>query len=255
MKKVLEVRGLKKSYGNVHAVRGIDLSAEEGEIFGLIGHNGAGKSTAIECILGTGKMDEGKVSILGLDPLRDRKKLFSRAGVQFQHTGWQERLKVGEACEVAASLYPRPQEWKKLLERFSLAGKEKKEVKELSGGERQKLAVVLALIPDPQILFLDELTTGLDPGARREIWKYLKGLRENGVTIILTSHYMDEVENLCGRIAILKNGLVTAQGTPKELVEKHNAKNLEDVFLLYMDRPEEMDNQTDNSRETAEASV
>ena len=239
MNTVLEVMGLTKNYGPLRAVDGLSIRAERGEIFGLLGHNGAGKTTTIECILGTRKPDSGTVSVLGMDPVKNRKTLFTKVGVQFQHSRFQDKLRVWEACEITASLYPSAKDWRELLKGFGLADKEKKPVKELSGGEGQKLSIVLALIPGPEILFLDELTTGLDPNARRGIWKYLTDLKEGGVTIILTSHYMDEVENLCNRIAILKNGIITAQGTPRELVTRHGAGNLEEVFLLYMDKDEE----------------
>lgn len=238
MNTVLEVKGLTKNYGTLRAVDNLDLRAEKGEIFGLLGHNGAGKTTTIECVLGTRKPDAGQITVLGMNPAKDRKILFTRVGVQFQHSRFQDKLRVREACEVTASLYPRVKDWKELLKTFGLAEKEKVLVKDLSGGEGQKLSIVLALIPDPEILFLDELTTGLDPKARRGIWKYLKNLKAGGVTIILTSHYMDEVEHLCDRIAILKNGIIMAMGTPRELVARHGALNLEEVFLLYMDKDE-----------------
>lgn len=239
MNTVLEVTGLTKNYGALRAVDTLDLRAEKGEIFGLLGHNGAGKTTTIECILGTRKPEAGQISVLGMDPVKDRKTLFARVGVQFQHSRFQDKLRVWEACEVTASLYPRGKDWKELLKQFGLSDKEKTPVKELSGGEGQKLSIVLALIPDPEMLFLDELTTGLDPKARRGIWKYLMDLKDGGVTIILTSHYMDEVEHLCDRIAILKNGVLMALGTPRELITRHGAENLEEVFLLYMDKDEE----------------
>ncbi|RPJ08261.1 MAG: ABC transporter ATP-binding protein [Spirochaetaceae bacterium] len=236
MNTVLNVTGLTKSYGNLLAVDRLELCVPDGEIFGLLGHNGAGKSTTMECILGTSKPDAGEVRILGLDPKKERRKVFARVGVQFQETKYQDKLLVWEACETAASLYPRTQDCNELLERFHLTDKKKAVVNELSGGERQKLSVVLAMIPKPEILFLDEFTTGLDPQARRGIWKYLKELKATGVTIILTSHYMDEVEFLCDRIAIMKQGRITAAGTPSELVAKHKTKNLEDVFLKYMEK-------------------
>lgn len=233
-KKVLEVRNLRKTYGPVVAVDNLNFSVARGEIFGLLGHNGAGKSTTVECVLGTRERDAGTVSLLGLDPGRDRKRLFAKVGVQFQQSRFQDKLRVSEACETTAALYGRTQDWNALLERFHLEGRRKTYVNELSGGERQKLAVALALIPEPEVLFLDELTTGLDPAARREIWEYLKALKGNGVTVILTSHYMDEVEYLCDRIAILKNGKIALEGIPRDLVRGHGAKNLEDVFLEAM---------------------
>lgn len=235
---VLEVRGLRKAYGNVLAVGGIDLTVRKGEIFGLLGHNGAGKSTTIECVLGTKKRDAGRVSLLGMDPVRDRKKLFADIGVQFQNTRFQDKLRVWEACETQAALYGTAQDFEPLLERFGLAERRATYVNELSGGERQKLAVVVALINSPEVLFLDELTTGLDPVARRSIWEYLTSLKDDGVTIVLTSHYMDEVEYLCNRVAILKGGLIVAEGSPKKLVADgadRGAKNLEDVFLTCME--------------------
>lgn len=228
---VLEVRALRKNYGPIVALDGIDLTVPKGEIFGLLGHNGAGKSTTIECALGTKRADGGTISVLGLDPVKDRKELFARVGVQFQQTGFQDKLRVAEACEIAASLYTATQDWKALLSRFSLWDRRNSCVSELSGGERQKLAVAIALVHRPELLFLDELTTGLDPASRRNVWDYLKSLKVEGVSIVLTSHYMDEVEYLCDRVAILRKGTIVMQGTPAELVAKCDAKNLEDVFL------------------------
>ena len=233
---VLEVRALRKSYGDFVAVAGVDLTVARGEIFGLIGHNGAGKTTTVECILGTRSSDGGSVSVLGMDPIHDRKRLFARVGVQFQETRFQEKLRVWEACEIASALYERPDDWRGLLRRFGLEGKRRSYVSELSGGERQKLAVVIALIPRPELVFLDELTTGLDPAARRGIWNYLKGLKDDGVAILLTSHYMDEIEYLCDRIAIMREGAIACSGTPEELIKGHGAENLEDVFLAYMEK-------------------
>lgn len=238
MNTVLEVKDLTKSYNKLVAVENFNLTVARGEIFGLIGHNGAGKSTVIECILGTRRIDSGSISILGFDPVCDRKRIFAKVGVQFQQTGFQEKLRVNEACEVTASLYPGAKNWYSLLARFGLGDKGKTNVAELSGGERQKLAIALALIPEPELLFLDELTTGLDPAARREIWNYLKELKNSGVTIVLTSHFMDEVEFLCNRIAIMKKGKTVLSGVPAELISSHQKKNLEDVFLMYMENDE-----------------
>jgi ABC-2 type transport system ATP-binding protein len=243
MENVFVLSGLRKSYGARKAVDGVDLAVRRGEIFGLLGHNGAGKTTAIECSLGVKRADAGTASILGLDPVRDRKRLFARVGVQFQESRFQDKLKVSEACALASALYPAPMDWRPLAERLGLAGKAEAFVAKLSGGERQRLSILLALIPDPEILFLDELTTGLDPKARREIWACIEELKRSGVTIILTSHYMDEVERLCDRIAILREGGIVARGTPAELMQTHGMDRLEDVFLRYLDqdrlRPEE----------------
>lgn len=236
METVVEIRGLRKRYGGLEALRGVDLSIGRGEIFGVLGHNGAGKSTLVECALGLRKADAGTARVLGMDPAADRRRLFARVGVQFQESRYQDKLRVGEAFETASALYGRPIDPRALIARFGLAGKERAAVNELSGGERQKLSVALALVHGPELLFLDELTTGLDPAARRGVWTYLEALRDEGTTIVLTSHYMDEVERLCGRIALLKEGAVAVQGTPAELVASHGARNLEDVFLRYMEK-------------------
>ncbi len=227
----LEVRSLRKAYGPRVAVDGIDFRVERGEIFGLLGHNGAGKSTTVECIVGTKRADGGTISVLGMDPRRDRKRLFARVGVQFQVTRFQDKIRVREACHEYAAMFGSARDWRDLLARFGLDAAENSYCNELSGGERQKLAVLLALMHDPELLFLDELTTGLDPAARREIWRFLEELKGRGVTIVLTSHYMDEVEYLCDRVAIMSGGRIALEGAPKCLVRERGARNLEDVFL------------------------
>ncbi len=242
---VLCVRDLRKSYRlrtkgtRVEALRGVGFTVRKGEIFGIIGENGAGKSTFVECVLGSRDCDSGSVQLLGMNPVRApravKRALFNRVGVQFQATSFQNKIRVGEACETSACLYARPADWKSLLETFSLSELRNRDVASLSGGQKQKLAIVLALIPQPEIVFLDELTTGLDPKARRMIWDTLKKLQADGLTIILTSHYMEEVEYLCDRVCVLKSGEIVALGTPSTLVASHGVKNLEDVFLNYMD--------------------
>ena len=236
---VVEVRGLQKAYGKVEAVRGVDLTIRRGDIFGILGHNGAGKTTTIECILGTRQKDAGSVSVLGMDPVRDRKKLFTRVAVQFQQSAFQDKIRVREICETTAALYEHPKDWQKLLAEFQLLDKQRTPVNGLSGGERQKLAVVLARIPGAELLFLDELTTGLDPQARREMWDSLKELNHSGITIVLISHYMDEVAYLCNRIVVMKEGRLIARGTPETVVNgcaAEGAKNLEDAFLTLMEK-------------------
>lgn len=233
MNTVLTAKGLRKTYGSITAVDGLDLVLEKSEIFGLLGHNGAGKSTAIECILGTKTPDSGTVEVLGMEPRHNRKRLFERVGVQFQQTGYQDKIKVGEICKVTASLYKSPANWRELLKAFDLADKESRDVADLSGGERQKLSVLLALLPQPELVFLDELTTGLDPKARREVWKHLQRLKEKGLTILLTSHYMDEVEALCDRICILKQGKMMALGTVAEVIRLSGQTTLEDAYLWF----------------------
>lgn len=238
METTIEVKGLCKSYGCIKAAEDVNFSICRGEVFGLLGANGAGKSTTIECILGTKKQNSGTVSILGMNPQKDRKKLFEKIGVQFQEANYQEKIKVGELCEVTASLYKTPADYETLLEQFGLYHKLKSFVSELSGGQKQRLFIVLALIPDPQVVFLDELTTGLDAKARRDVWKSLSDLRQKGLTILLTSHFMDEVEALCDKIMILKNGESIFNGTVQEAVANSPYEKFEDAYLWYTDEEE-----------------
>ncbi len=239
MKTAIEVNRLCKSYKQVNAVEGISISIYPGEVFGLLGANGAGKSTTLECILGTKKQDHGKVSILGMDPQKDRRKIFQRVGVQFQDGNYQDKIKVAELCEVSASLYEEPLDYRMLLKQFGLSEKGNSMVSELSGGQRQGLFIVLSLIPDPEVIFLDELTTGLDVKARRNVWKFLSKLKEKGITILLTSHFMDEVEALCDRIMILKEGKSIFCGTVEEAVAQSPFENFEDAYLWYTNEEEE----------------
>lgn len=217
---------------------GLELSVKAGTVFGLLGANGAGKSTTIECILGTKQADGGEVSLLGMDPKRQRKELFQRIGVQFQEGDYQQEIKVSELCEETACLYRSPADWKALCVRFGIGDKLKNAVKSLSGGERQRLFIVLALIPNPELVFLDELTTGLDARARREVWKALGELKEQGLTIFLTSHFMDEVEALCDEICILKKGRTVFYGTVEEAKRKCGCDKFEDAYLLLSDGEE-----------------
>ncbi len=239
MAAALSVRGLTKYYGDRRAVDHLELEVERGEVYGLLGHNGAGKTTSIECILGVRSRDAGTVELLGMNPVSDRQKLYEKVGVQFQQTNYQERIRVNEICEVTSALYRNPADWKELLGSFGLAGKEKRTVSELSGGERQRLSVIQALIPRPEFVFLDELTTGLDTKARRDVWKYLVNLKAGGLTVLLTSHYMDEVEALCDKICILKQGQVVAMGTIAEVVAQSPCDNLEDAYLWHSGEEEE----------------
>ena len=212
MEKVLQVQNLTKSYGSVAAVSGLSLSVARGEVFGLLGPNGAGKSTSIECMLGVKKASAGTVEILGINPSEGRKTLFER---------------------MTAALYRKPADWQRLLAVFDIQGLEKQEVSQLSGGERQRLSVLLALIPNPELVFLDELTTGLDTRARREVWQYLKELKKGGLTIVLTSHFMDEVEVLCDRALILKKGEPQICGTIEEITEGSPCSCFEEAYLWY----------------------
>lgn len=235
MQEIIRAEQLKKYYGKQPAVDGISLSVTSGMVFGLLGANGAGKSTAIECILGTKKMDGGRVSVLGMNPLTDRKKMFEKVGVQFQDTSYQDQITVRELCGVTASLYRKPGDPRELLTKFGIIDKQKSLVRDLSGGQRQRLFIVLALIPSPEVVFLDELTTGLDAKARREVWRILSGLKEKGLTIFLTSHFMDEVEALCDQICILKKGKSVFYGTVSEAVKNSPCEKFEDAYLWYTD--------------------
>lgn len=236
MEDIISVKNLKKTYNNIVAVNDISFSVKKGEFFGLLGHNGAGKSTTIDCILGLKAFDSGVVKILNKDPKKSRKEIFEKVGVQLQLSSYPDKIKVYEICEETAALYSESCDYNQLLKKFSLDKVKKNYVSTLSGGEKQKLAVILSLIPNPEVVFLDELTTGLDVEARRDVWKLLKSLKKDKVTILLTSHYMDEVEALCDKIVIIKNGKLLALGTVEEIITSSPYDNLEDAYLWYMDK-------------------
>lgn len=240
---VIKVHNLYKSYGDVQVVKDISLMVKKGEVFGLLGANGAGKSTTIECILGTKNFDNGQVSILDMNPQKERKRLFQKVGVQFQESNYQDKITVKELCEITEVLYKNPLDCNKLLEQFNLQDKVKNLVSELSGGEKQRLFIILALIPNPEVVFLDELTTGLDVKARRDVWKCLLNLKKQGLTILLTSHFMDEVEVLCDKICILKNGAIDFYGTVEEAVTLSPYEKFEDAYLWFVDE-EDIDDES-----------
>jgi ABC-2 type transport system ATP-binding protein len=219
MTAVIEVTGLTKRYGDRAVVDGISFGVERGEIFGILGPNGAGKTTAVECLEGLRQRDAGQVRILGLDPQDDGHRLHQRIGVQLQETQLQDKLTVSEALRLYSSLYPEPADWRELLDRWGLASQRGVAFRKLSGGQKQRLFIALALVGNPQVVFLDELTSGLDPGARRATWELIGQVRDNGVTVVLVSHFMDEVEELCDRVAILKRGRIAALDTPAGLVD------------------------------------
>ncbi|MCI6738017.1 MAG: ABC transporter ATP-binding protein [Intestinibacter sp.] len=235
MEEIIKVNKLCKSYGEKTAVDNLNLSVKPGTVVGILGANGAGKSTSIECILGTKKSDSGNVSICGMNPIKDRKKLFEKIGVQFQDSNYQSEIRVDELCEETACIYKNPADWRELLKEFGISDKERNQVKSLSGGERQRLFIVLALIPQPEVVFLDELTTGLDARARREVWRTLEKLKKDGLTIILTSHFMDEVEILCDEILILNKGKTVFYGTVEEAIKNSPCDKFEDAYLWYSD--------------------
>ena len=242
METTIEVKKLCKSYDRIKAVENINISVCRGEVFGLLGANGAGKSTTIECILGTKKQDSGTISLLGMNPRKERKKLFEKVGVQFQEANYQDKIRVAELCEVTASLYKTSLDYGALLKQFGLSDKLKSLVSELSGGQKQRLFIVLALIPNPEVVFLDELTTGLDAKARRDVWKSLSELKAKGITILLTSHFMDEIEVLCNKIMILKKGESVFCGTVQEAIAASPYEKFEDAYLWYTD--EEVENES-----------
>ena len=234
----IRVRNLTKSFGGRRVVDGLSFDVEKGQVFALLGHNGAGKSTTIDLILGLKTSESGTAKILGMDAARNRKQVFERVGVQLQHTQYQSAITVEEACVEYASLYAAPADFRQLLESFGLNDLRKSFVSKLSGGERQKLSVVLALIGNPEIVFLDELTTGLDVVARREVWRTLKHLKEQGLTIFLTTHYMEEAEALCDRVCIIKSGKKVAEGSIDEVVAAAGQNNLEEAYLFFMGEEE-----------------
>jgi len=218
---VIEVSNLRKSYGRTVAVDDVSFDVRRGEIFGLIGPNGAGKTTTMECVEGLRAPDAGRATVLGLDPVRDVYALQTRIGVQLQEAQLQKRVKVREVVSLWASLYPKPVDGDRLLEQLGLAEKRGAWFMTLSGGQKQRLFIALALINDPELVFLDELTTGLDPQARRAIWDLVRGIRERGKTVFLTTHLMEEAERLCDRVAIIDHGRIVDIDTPAALVRRH----------------------------------
>jgi len=222
MRSVIQVSGVRKTYGKTVAVDEVSFDVLEGEIFGLIGPNGAGKTTTLECVEGLRTPDRGSISVLGLDPFRQVYKLQERVGVQLQQAQLQKRIKVWEAVDLWASLYQKKAlDGERLLEQLGLADKRQAWFMNLSGGQKQRLFIALALINDPEVVFLDELTTGLDPQSRRAIWDLVRGIRERGKTVFLTTHLMEEAERLCDRVAIIEHGRIIDMDTPARLVSRH----------------------------------
>lgn len=224
MTSIIKVRNLCKSYGSTIAVDNISFDVHEGEIIGMVGPNGAGKTTTIECLEGIRKPDSGTIEVLGFDPQQDAKELKLHTGMQLQQSNLPERMRVWEALDLYASFYPEPADWHVLIEQLGLGEKRNSSVAKLSGGQKQRLFVALALLPDPELVFLDELTTGLDPQARHAIWDLIRSVREKGKTILLTTHFMEEAEKLCDRVVILDHGKVVALDTPSALVNSLEAE-------------------------------
>ena len=219
---VIQVCGFRKTYGRTVAVDEVSFDVNDGEIFGLIGPNGAGKTTTMECVEGLRTPDRGTVSVLGLDPFRDVYQLQDRIGVQLQQAQLQKRIKVWEAVHLWASVYrKKTADGDRLLDQLGLADKRNAWFMTLPGGQKQRLFIVLALINDPEVVFLDELTTGLDPQSRRAIWDMVRGIRQRGKTVFLTTHLMEEAERLCDRVAIIEHGRIIDIDRPDRLVDRH----------------------------------
>jgi ABC-2 type transport system ATP-binding protein len=216
---VISVRGLRKSYGGRTVVDGLDLDVRPGEVVGLIGANGAGKTTTVECVQGLRRPDAGVLRVLGLDPVRDAERLRPLIGSQLQDSGLPDRLRVAEAVALFATR--RARDGDELLERFGLGARRRSAFSSLSGGERQRLFLVLALLNRPRLVILDELTQGLDPAARRDVWAAVRRLHEEGTTVLLVTHELDEAEVLCGRVVAMRAGRVLDSGTPAELIDRH----------------------------------
>ena len=220
----ITVTGLCKRYGRRPAVDDVSFTVEEGEIFGILGPNGAGKTTTVECVAGLRTPDAGVIRVLGLDPLRDRAALRRTLGMQLQSSALPDRLTVSEALRLYASFYDDPADWRALLTGLGLAGIRSQRYGRLSGGQKQRLSVALALVGDPRVAVLDELTTGLDPQARRDTWDVVEEIRARGVTVVLVTHFMAEAERLCDRVAVIDAGRVVAVDTPAGLVSRVDAE-------------------------------
>jgi ABC-2 type transport system ATP-binding protein len=217
---VIEVTDLRKSYGGRPAVDGVSFAVEEGEIFGILGPNGAGKTTTAECVEGLRVPDTGRVRVTGLDPVADHEEVTRVLGAQLQQSGLQDKLTVREALELHSAFHPRPTDWRPLAERLGLEQKLNTRFGKLSGGQKQRLFIALALVGDPRVVVLDELTTGLDPRARRDTWQLIEDIRANGVTVLLVTHFMEEAQRLCDRIAVIDKGRVAALDTPAGLIRR-----------------------------------
>lgn len=227
-------RDVTRRFGDLTAVDGVSLDVEQNEVFGIIGPNGAGKTPLLNCMEGLDTPTAGSIDVLGLHPVKDAQQLVQRTGVQLQQAALLPRLKVGEALELFSSFYAQPVAWRPLLETLGIAAKEKSYVTRLSGGERQRVFIALALIHDPELLFLDELTTSLDPQARLAMWEVVRDIRERGKTVVLTTHYMEEAEALCDRVAIIDHGRIVALDTVAGLVSAHAGGS---ALRLTLDRP------------------
>jgi ABC-2 type transport system ATP-binding protein len=233
---VIEVSKLHKAYGKRVAVDEVSFTVDEGEIFGIVGPNGAGKTTTVECVIGLRRPSGGRIRVLGHDPQREPGPVRDRLGVQLQESQLPDRLRVGEALAMFASFYRDPADPAALLELLGLAGHRNQPYKKLSGGQKQRLSIALALVGNPRIAVFDELTTGLDPNARRATWRLIESVRARGVTVVLVTHLMEEAERLCDRVAVVDRGRVIALDAPQGIASAAGAASLDDAFLVLTGR-------------------
>jgi ABC-2 type transport system ATP-binding protein len=235
MTTALEITGLRKNYGRKTAVDGLSLRVAEGEVFGILGPNGAGKTTTVECAEGLRRPDGGTIQVFGIDPYRDRAAARRLVGAQLQESQLPDKITVAEAVSLYASFYPRRADTEALIARLGLTEKRNTRYRKLSGGQKQRVSIALALVGRPRLVVFDELTTGLDPAARRESWRLVTELRDEGVTVLLVTHYADEAERLCDRVALIQAGRLTACGRPAELIGRSgvngNKANLDDAIV------------------------
>jgi len=233
---VIEINDLQKSYRAHKALEGVTLTVERGEIFGILGPNGAGKTTVVECASGLRKPDGGTLRVLGMDPQKQRRALLQRIGAQLQEAALPDAIKVEEALRMYSSFYDKPADWQALMKEWGLTEKRRARFAGLSGGWKQRLFIALALVGNPEVVFLDELTTGLDPSARRMTWGLIRDMRDRGVTVVLVTHFMDEAAALCDRIAVIDQGRVVHQGSPGDLLSQGSSGSLDDAYFALIER-------------------
>jgi ABC-2 type transport system ATP-binding protein len=235
---IVEVRNLRKAYGEKVAVADVSFTVAPGEIFGVLGPNGSGKSTAVECVAGLRDADSGYIRVLGIDPQAHPERIREHVGVQFQEAGLHDKITVHEAVTLFASFYENPADVDDLLSVLGLRDKRDARYRSLSGGQKQRVSVALALVGNPRVAILDELTTGLDPQARRTTWDVVRRERDMGASVLLVTHFMDEAERLCDRVIIIDHGRIIAEGSPQDLIDSvDGAKSLEDVFVALTPNP------------------
>jgi len=235
---IVDVHNLRKTYGQKVAVADVSFAVAPGEIFGILGPNGSGKTTAVECIAGLRDADGGHIRVLGVDPQSDPERIREHVGVQFQEAGLHDKITVHEALALFAAFYETPADVDELLSVLDLRDKRTAQVRSLSGGQKQRVSIALALVGNPKVAILDELTTGLDPQARRTTWEVVRRVRHEGATVLLVTHFMEEAERLCDRLIILDRGQILAEGSPQELINSvGGAKSLDDVFVAITTKP------------------